>query len=119
MRAGDSALVLSLFLVALADAALTYAIITSGVGYEANPAWSAFNYNPALIWTAGLPMDGVAVILIAALMAFAYMSRLEAAVKIVRCAMLIMAASRGIVVLNNAAVLFLHVNLIPINLLFS
>jgi len=119
MRTSDFILIASLFLVALADAALTYAIITSGVGYEANPAWSAFNYRPELIWTAGLPMDGVAVILIAALMAFAYMSRLQAAVKIVRYAALVMAASRGVVVLNNAAVLFLHVNLIPINLLFS
>ena len=119
MRASDHILISALFLVALADAALTYVIIVSGVGYEANPAWAAFNYNPALIWTAGLPLDAIAVILMAALMAFAHMSRLAAAVKIVRCAALIMAISRGIVVLNNVAVLFAHVNLIPVNLLFS
>jgi len=41
------------------------------------------------------------------------MSGLPAAVKIVRIAMIIMAASRGIVVLNNTAVLLAHTNLIP------
>jgi len=41
------------------------------------------------------------------------MSGLPAAVKIVRIAMIIMAASRGVVVLNNTTVLLAHTNLIP------
>ena len=113
MRASDLVLLALLFLTALADSALTYAIIVSGVGYEANPAWAAFNYEPKAVWTVGLPMDAIAVLLTATLLAAAYMSRLPTAVKIVRIAMIIMAASRGIVVLNNTTVLLAHTTLIP------
>jgi len=118
MRTSDLALIASLFFVSLADAALTYIIIVSGIGYETNPAWQIFNYDPIAVWTLGLPMDAAAVLLTAAPLYLAYMARLPAAVKIVRYAALAMAASRGIVVANNAAVLFLHVNLIP-TLFFS
>jgi hypothetical protein len=119
MRTSDLALIASLFFVALADAALTYVIIVSGIGYEANPAWRIFNYKPGSIWSIGIASDMIAILLTAALLYLAYMSRLPAAVKIVRCAALAMVASRAVVVANNAAVLFLHVNLIPTNLFFS
>ena len=113
MRASDFILIASLFLLVLADAALTYLIIVSGVGYEANPNWQIFNYEPEEVWLTGFTLNGIAVLLTAALMGFAYMSRLPAAVKIVRYAALVMAASRCVVVLNNAAVYFAHTNLIP------
>jgi hypothetical protein len=114
MRVGDSVLILSLFLLVLADAALTYAIVANGVGYEANPAWSSINVTPEAVWTVGLPLAASPAVLIATLLDFAYLSRIEAAVKAVRVAMLAMVALRAIAVLNNATVLFLHVNLIPI-----
>ena len=118
MRTSDLALIASLFFAALADAALTYAIIVSGAGYEANPAWQIFNYDPGSIWSIGIAPDMIAILLTAVLLHLAYMARLPAAVKIVRYAALAMAVSRGIVVANNAAVLLAHVNLIP-SLFFS
>jgi len=118
MRTSDLALIASLFFAALADAALTYVIIVSGIGYEANPAWQIFNYDPGSVWSIGITSDMIAVLLTAALLYLAYMARLPAAVKIVRYAALAMAASRGIVVANNAAVLLAHANLIP-TLFFS
>jgi hypothetical protein len=118
MRTSDLALTASLFFVALADAALTYVIIVSGIGYEANLAWRIFNYDPGAVWTVGITSDMAVILLTAALLYLAYMSRLPAAVKIVRYAAMAMAASRGIVAANNAAVLLAHVNLIP-NLFFS
>jgi hypothetical protein len=114
MRASDFILIASLFLVALADAALTYLIIVSGVGYEANPVWQIFNYEPDAVWSVGLMPDMIAILLITVLMILAYMSHLTAAVKIVRYTALAMAASRCVVVLNNAAVYFAHTNLIPV-----
>jgi hypothetical protein len=92
MRTSDLALIASLFFVALADAALTYVIIINGVGYEANPVWQIFNYDPDAVWTFGITSDMIAVLLTALLLHLAYMSRLPAAVKIVRCAALAMAA---------------------------
>lgn len=118
MRVADRVIISVLFLLALADAATTYLIIQTGEGHEANPAWRTFNISPEAVWTVGLPLTASPVLLTATLLDFAYMSRLPAAVKIVRYAALAMAASRGIVVANNAAVLLLHVNLIP-SLFFS
>ncbi len=112
-------MILSLFLLALTDAATTYLIIQTGEGHEANPAWRTFNVSPEAVWTVGLPLTTSPVLLTATLLDFAYMSRLPAAVKIVRYAALAMAVSRAAVVANNAAVLFLHVNLILTNLFFS
>jgi hypothetical protein len=105
-------LYLSLVALSLADMALTYAIVASGAGYEANPAWSAFNADPSAVWSRGLPSSAVAWGLFGLLAAAAW--RLPIARRPVAAAMLAASAFRAAVVANNAAVLFLHVDILPL-----
>ena len=108
---GIAMLYLSLVALSLTDMALTYVIIASGAGYEANPAWAAFNADPSLIWSRGLPSSAVAWGLFGLLAAAAWrlpIARRPAA------AMLAAAAFKAAVVANNAAVLLLHVDPLPL-----
>jgi len=109
---GIAMLYLSLVALSLTDMALTYVIIASGAGYEANPAWAAFNADPSLIWSRGLPSSAVAWGLFGLLAAAAW--RLPIARRPAAAAMLAAAAFKAAVVANNAAVLLLHVELLPL-----
>jgi len=105
-------LYLSLVALSLADMALTYAIIVSGAGVRGEPGLVGGQRRSIVVWSRGLPSSAVAWGLFGLLAAAAW--RLPIARRPVAAAMLAAAIFKAAVVANNAAVLLLHVDLLPL-----
>ena len=105
------ALFLVLSILIFADMALTYAVLVSGRGREANPAWQAFNEDPNAVWTAAGPQ--VAASLAAAYALVRLALRYPLALRVSEILIAGAAAHRAVIVAHNLCVLA-GFNLLPV-----
>ena len=114
MRRLAAALSLLIFL----DAVTTYFVITSGAGYEGNPAFQIFNTQPSLALIMWVP----AVLLVASvygLYRYADMRGFYAAKRVIAVLTLMAAVHRALIVLNNLSVLFFGASFLFSSFLFG
>jgi transcriptional regulator GlxA family with amidase domain len=92
--------------------ALTYAVLATGRGREANPAWSVFNEDPGAVWTAAGPQVAAGLAAAYALVRLAL--RYPLALRVCEALIAGAAAHRAAIVAHNICVLALGVNLLPV-----
>ena len=107
-----TALFLVLSILILADMALTYAVLLTGRGYEANPAWQVFNEDPNAVWTVAGPQTAISLAAIYALVRAAL--RYPLALRVSEILVAGAASHRAVIVAHNLCVLALGVNLLPV-----
>jgi len=105
-------LVLVLVALIIADAAVTYFVIATGAGYEANPAWQVFNERPELALAAWIP-PVLLVLLVWALRELAAARGFRTAVRTADVLTALAAVHRAVVVAHNLSILLFGVDLLP------
>ena len=106
-----TALFLVLSILVLADMTLTYIMLLTGRGYEANPVWSIFNENPNAVWTAAGPQAAASLAATYVLVRLAL--RYPLALRVSEMLIAGAAAHRAVIVAHNLCVLA-GFNLLPV-----
>ena len=90
----------------------THAIIVTGRGREANPAWQVFNESPNAVWTLAGPQAAAGLAATYGLVRAAL--RHPAALRACEALLASAAAHRAVVVAHNLCVLALGFDLLPV-----